>query len=98
MGLCLQLLSMAVTEKSRGNDKGKEIDSAAIIQAAMVKSCQEPEADLQTANEAAGSTLDALGSLRVEPVGGHFSRFFGQSEVRISHQPVPLSVMPSSVW
>jgi len=75
VGLCLQLLSLAAVQKDRNEQ------SMGLIQAALVKSCQESGASLPLSTEASGATLDALETLKAEPVGGHFSRFFGQSEV-----------------
>jgi hypothetical protein len=64
-----------------GARRVEDEESMALIQAALVKSCQESGNSLQLPNEASGAPLHALECLKAEPVGGHFSRFFGQSEV-----------------
>ena len=78
VGICVQLLSLAANSKLRDA-------SLPSIQLAMIKAAQTSgnrQLPFTAASGDGATSLPALDVLRVQPVAGMYSRFFGQSEVR----------------
>lgn len=82
VAVCMQLLSLSVACKSL--NKTSSMVQEAMVSAAETSGGKSFSTSTIGASEPANASLAALDVLQVEPVGGKYSRFFGQSEVSFS--------------
>ena len=87
VGICMQLLSLSAANPGKA-------EGTVAVQQAMVKAAQASAANGKSSHapvapglEGGNASVGTQHVLQVGPVGGRYSRFFGQSEVRaiLSH-------------